>query len=238
MAGSVNKNWQRRSRLAARIAGGEEIFWGGAVCWQGELKDRLWRAGTNGRGPDPTLVPEAFARYDSGGVITELLDRFRRENTSADFYQNMMFLELRFRLPELLLMRVDKIGMSSSIEARVPFLDHELVQFCMNLPMRMRLRDNTGKYLLKRAVRDLLPDEVIDRPKMGFGAPVREWLRGAFGDFARDRLRGGKLGLFDGIMVDRLLDEHVSGKADWSSHLWTLLNLTLWHDHWIEGRSS
>jgi asparagine synthase (glutamine-hydrolysing) len=200
------------------------------------MKERIWSPSRNGRTPSAALVPEAHANYDSGAVVREILSPFRRENEQADFYQNMLYLELRFRLPELLLMRVDKIAMASSVEARVPFLDHELVQFCMNLPMHMRLRGNVGKYLLKKAVRGLIPDEVIDRTKMGFGAPMREWLCGPFGQFARDRLLAGRHGLFDPGTVQLLFDEHVAGQANWSAHLWTLLNLTLWHDHWIEGR--
>ena len=235
-AGRFGDRWQRRADLVSRIADGEEIFWGGAICWRGEMKERIWGASRNGRPPNAALVPEAYTDYDSGAVVREILSPFRRENQRADFYQNMLYLELRFRLPELLLMRVDKIAMSSSVEARVPFLDHELVQFCMNVPMRMRLRGGVGKYLLKKAVRGLLPDEVIDRTKMGFGAPMREWLCGPFGRFARDRLLNNRHGLFDSGTMQSLFDEHVAGQANWSAHIWTLLNLTLWHEHWIERR--
>ena len=163
------------------------------------------------------------------------MERFRRENPHADFYQGMLFLELRLRLPELLLMRVDKITMSTSVEARVPFLDHDLVEFSMDLPLHMRLRGNVGKYLLKKGLRGTLPDPVIDRKKMGFGAPVREWLTGPFGAYARDRLLGSRTELFDLDVVRGMLDEHQSGGQDWSTHLWVLLNFVLWHDHWIVG---
>jgi asparagine synthase (glutamine-hydrolysing) len=149
----------------------------------------------------------------------------------------MLYLELRLRLPELLLMRVDKISMSTSVEARVPFLDHHLVEFTMDLPLNLRLRGDVGKYVLKKAVRGVLPDEIIDRPKMGFGAPMREWLRGPFGDYARERLLGSELALFDSERVRTMLDEHHDETADHSIHLWVLLNLVLWHDHWISGRA-
>jgi asparagine synthase (glutamine-hydrolysing) len=237
LAGKLSEDWERRAELASRVALGEEIFWGGAICWRGEDKERIWRAPKEPqRTPYPDFVPPALGRFDSNAVVTTILEPFRRANPGADFYQAMLYLELRSRLPELLLMRVDKVSMSTSVEARVPFLDHELVDFCMDLPMRMRRRGDVGKYLLKKAVRGLVPDAVIDRPKMGFGAPVREWLRGPFGAYARDRLLGSELGLFDRSAVRDLLREHGSGEANWSFHLWTLLNLVMWHDHWIAGK--
>jgi asparagine synthase (glutamine-hydrolysing) len=135
-------------------------------------------------------------------------------------------------------MRVDKITMSTSVEARVPFLDQDLVAFGMKLPQHMRLRGGIGKYLLKKALRGVLPDEIIDRPKMGFGAPVREWLTGPFGAFARDRLLSSRTGLFDLGVVRRLLDEHADRRANWSFHLWVLLNYVMWHDYWIRGEGA
>ena len=130
-----------------------------------------------------------------------------------------------------------KITMSTSVEARVPFLDHDVVEFCMDLPQRMRLRGNVGKYLLKKALTGVLPDSILHRKKMGFGAPVREWLTGPFGDYARDRLLCSETGLFDLQVVRQLLDEHAAGRNNWSLHLWVLLNFVLWHEHWILDRS-
>jgi asparagine synthase (glutamine-hydrolysing) len=229
--------WARRAEIAERVESGEEIFWGGAVCYRGEEKESVWAGPRNGSRDFPSFVPRPFLRYDSGDVVKHLLDGFRAANPHADFYQQMLHLELRLRLPELLLMRVDKISMATSVEARVPFLDHHVVDFTMDLPLHFRLRGDVGKYLLKRAVRDLLPKEIIHRPKMGFGAPFREWLLGSFGAYARERLLSSDLGLFEPRRVRQMLDEHSSGAADRSIHLWVLLNLVLWHDHWIAGRS-
>lgn len=234
--GSVLPRWRRRAEVASRILDGEEIFQGGAICWRDDEKESIWRA--ERPTPDfPAFVPREYAAWDSTAVAGEIVGRFRRENPSADFYQGMLYLELRLRLPELLLMRVDKISMATSVEARVPFLDHELVEFCMDLPMKQRLRNGTGKWILKRAVRGLIPDDVIDRRKMGFGAPVREWLRGPFGEWAADRLAKSSLDLFDAGSVRALVAEHRAGTRDRSFPLWVLLNLSLWHDHWIAGRS-
>src|SRR2546428_4835604 len=90
----------------------------------------------------------------------------------------MIYLELRNRLAELLLMRVDKITMASSVEARVPFLDHALVEFTMRLPTDLKIRGGRAEYLLKKAMTGILPEEIIHSPKKGFGEPVKEWLRG------------------------------------------------------------
>jgi asparagine synthase (glutamine-hydrolysing) len=221
LAAVVHPAWNGRAEAAEAAARGDELFLGGAICFDEREKGELWT------GPRPAGGSQAAVR--------EILAPFRAANPDADFYQQMLYLELRQRLPELLLMRVDKITMSTSVEARVPFLDHELVEYAMDLPLHMRVRDGVGKWLLKRAVRGLIPDEVIDRPKVGFGAPVREWLAGPFGAFAKNRLLGDRTGLFNGEVVRRLWDEHVSGRVNRSLHLWVLLNLVLWHDHWIAG---
>jgi asparagine synthase (glutamine-hydrolysing) len=236
LAGRLHTPWARRAEIAEAVAGGEELFWGGAICFRGQIKDDVWNGARSKPSTFPEFMPPTYGSYDSHAVVRELMDRFRRENPRADYYQGMLFLELRQRLPELLLMRVDKISMSTSVEARVPFLDQDLVAFGMKLPLHMRLRNGIGKYLLKKALRGLLPDEIIDRRKMGFGAPMREWLTGPFGDYARDRLLGSRTGLFDLAITRRLLDDHVEGRANWSFHLWVLLNYVMWHDHWIRSK--
>jgi asparagine synthase (glutamine-hydrolysing) len=238
LAGRFHKPWVRRAEIAGQVADGEELFWGGAICFRGQLKQDVWNGTSSVVSERPDFLPAAYDGLDSHAVVRELMGRFRSENPHADFYQGMLYLELRQRLPELLLMRVDKISMSTSVEARVPFLDQDLVDFGMNLPQHMRLRGRTGKYLLKKALRGVLPDEIIDRPKMGFGAPVSEWLTGPFGKFARERLLESQTGLFDLRVVQRLLDEHTAGKANRSFELWVLLNYVMWHDHWIGQKSA
>jgi asparagine synthase (glutamine-hydrolysing) len=152
----------------------------------------------------------------------------------------MSYVELKQRLAELLLMRVDKMTMATSVEARVPFLDHELVEFAMALPPRMKVRNGVGKYLLKSAVEDLLPRETVYREKMGFAAPVREWFRGELGHRAQRAIRESSLaerGLLDYDAIDGLWAAHRDGTpTDWSFHLWTIYNVSAWHDRWVAGR--
>jgi asparagine synthase (glutamine-hydrolysing) len=149
----------------------------------------------------------------------------------------MTYLEFKQRLPELLLMRVDKISMSTSIEARVPFLDPKLVEFTMALPRELKIGPGAGqpKKLLKDTLRGVVPDQVLDRPKMGFGAPMREWLRGEFGLEAEAAIFGSRLageGYFRNDRVREMFRQHRAGR-DVSLQLWTIYNLTACYDRWV-----
>jgi asparagine synthase (glutamine-hydrolysing) len=170
-------------------------------------------------------------------VVRAHLEPLDRAWPDADILERMIYLDLTFRLPELLLMRVDKISMSTSVEARVPFLDHRLVELALGVPRDLRIR--TGpKHLLKKAVRDLLPAEIIDRPKQGFAAPIKEWFRGPTAALLAGRLERSALwdlGCFDVAHVRALVRRHRQGHTDLSTRLWCLLNLALWYDEWIGG---
>jgi len=210
-------------RSAARE---ETFFWGGAIAWREAEKRRL-------------LSRDARLRIDglnSHEVVLEIDRRARERLSDDDFGKRMIYLELHNRLAELLLMRVDKITMASSVEARVPFLDHALVEFTMRLPTDLKIRGGQTKYLLKKAMTGILPDEIIHRPKQGFGAPVKEWLRGelygeAFSAVMHSRMR--EENLLDYDHVERLFLAHRASARDHSWHLWTLYNLSRWYDHWI-----
>ena len=158
----------------------------------------------------------------------------------ADLFARMTYVELKQRLAELLLQRLDRIAMLSSVEGREPFLDHELVAFALALPPHMKHRDGVGKHVLKRAVRDLLPAEIVNRPKQGFGTPMAEWLRGDFGLRAEATIARSSLierGALSLEPVQRLFAAHRSGRMDWSYHLWNVYNACAWHDRWVAGRA-
>jgi asparagine synthase (glutamine-hydrolysing) len=200
-------------------------FWGGAIAFRGSLKEKLL---ANGH------------RRDSYDLVARLWAEAEGQLPNADLLQKMTYLELKQRLAELLLMRVDKMTMATSIEARVPFLDHEFVEFAFSLPERMKVRDGQGKYILKRAVEGLLPKEIIYRPKQGFGAPVSEWFRGEVGENAQRQIRESSLaerGLLDYDYIDSLWRRHRAGRGDWGPQLWILYNVSAWHDYWVAGRS-
>ena len=134
-------------------------------------------------------------------------------------------------------MRVDKITMATSVEARVPFLDHHLVEYAMGLPRALKVEGASGKHILKRALEGVLPRDVLYNPKRGFGAPVREWFREGLGSWFDAHLMNSTMrrrDLLDYEFVGHLLDEHRRKAKDWGFHLWALLNLSLWYERWID----
>ena len=140
----------------------------------------------------------------------------------------MTYLDLNLRLPELLLMRVDKMSMGVSLEARVPFLDHKFVELVMGIPAALKTRDGVLKHILKKAVRGIVPEEVIARKKQGFGVPVYEWFAGKLGDFTRRELHSfcQQTDFFDPSEVTRVL-------ARDPKRAWYLLNFALWWKQYI-----
>jgi asparagine synthase (glutamine-hydrolysing) len=121
--------------------------------------------------------------------------------------------------------------MAASLETRAPFLDHTLLEFLLKLPVELKLRGLTGKYILKRAMRGRLPEAVIKRPKKGFGMPVAKWVNGELRPLVRDTFSPERLrrrGLFNPAYVRRLLDEHERGAADHRKLIWTLLMFEMW----------
>ena len=152
-------------------------YWGGEICFRGEMKQRIFHGGV----------------HDSYACVERRWEEAAQALPAVDLLQKMSYLELGQRLPELLLMRLDKLTMANSIEGREPFLDHHLVEFALALPPRLKHRDRVGNGFLRRAMRGILPDEIIDRPKQGFGTPMEEWLRGPFGAQAHAAIRSSSL---------------------------------------------
>jgi asparagine synthase (glutamine-hydrolysing) len=156
----------------------------------------------------------------------------------ADQLERMIYQELKLRLAELLLMRVDKLTMATSVEARVPFLDHKLVEFAMSIPQDLKYRNGVRKYILKRALKDIVPEWVIQREKKGFGTPINEWMFDRLGRFVEHSLFNSGLkrrGLFDYRYIKEILEEQRAGRINYSFFIWSLLNLSLWYDQWIDG---
>jgi asparagine synthase (glutamine-hydrolysing) len=195
-------------------------YWGGALGFRGPLKERVLQRDHS----------------DALRTVERIWDESTQHREGADLFQRMSYLELRQRLPELLLARLDRIAMASSVEGREPFLDHRLVEFVMALPPGMKHRDGRGKHVLREAMRHTLPPEILARPKQGFGSPMEEWLRGAFGVEAQAAVRGSALaerGLLDYEVVDQVFAAHRRGRGDWSKHLWTLYCVSRWYDRWV-----
>jgi asparagine synthase (glutamine-hydrolysing) len=127
--------------------------------------------------------------------------------------------------------------MAASVEARVPFLDHHLVEYASGISVDRKIERGTGKLVLKRALEKVLPKDVLYSKKRGFGAPIREWFRGESGEMLVSRLMNSPLrqrNFFDYSFIAQLVEEHRREARDWSFHLWCLLNLSLWYERWIE----
>ena len=232
------------SEILHRAGRGHELFWSGANAFWNVHKQRLLEAPFPAAAwPDLSeagFETSGIEPADSGRVVDAFFDDFDRNHPGADYLTRMAYTELRLRLPELLLMRVDKITMANSVEGRVPFLDHHLVEFTMDIPQAWKLRGGEPKYLLKKALGDLLPDWVLNQKKRGFGAPMADWLRGDFGRRAESTVLGSALLSdfpFDKGHVAGMFREHRDGRRDRSLHIWALFNLCAWHDQWIAGRA-
>jgi asparagine synthase (glutamine-hydrolysing) len=229
-----------------RAARKREHFWSGAITFWDMMKKQLVVEDSIHASEDiPSellssgLLPMSYLDNDTFAVIQSFLEPFDRQNPGQDVLTRMIYNEFKLRLPELLLMRVDKVTMSESLEARVPFLAHKLVEFSMDIPMEWKVKNHTAKYLLKRAVEGLIPDEIIYRKKMGFGAPMSQWLKGDFGHQVQASLLNSGLlerGFFRRDYIENLFADHRSGRRDNSLYLWTLFNLTAWYDYWVEQK--
>jgi asparagine synthase (glutamine-hydrolysing) len=172
-----------------------------------------------------TAAYEQIARFDP---LTDSLAHLRGMDT--DWMSAIQYCDLHTYLPLDILTKVDRMTMAHSIEARPPLLDHKLVEFAAKVPARLRMRDGATKYMLKRAMRGVLPDAIIDRPKHGFAVPLAHWFRGELAGFTRDLLFSDacrQRGLFDAKYVEQLLKLHERGR-DIDLQLWTLLSLELW----------
>jgi asparagine synthase (glutamine-hydrolysing) len=192
--------------------------------------------------PDEQL---ALARGDfkdylrqAGGFeeMTRAYDDFRSDDAVAQ----AMYVDSRGWLPDDLLMKVDKMTMAASLEARVPFLDHRLVELVATLPSRTRTSLRASKRLLRDCFADLLPEPILRRRKQGFNMPTAAWMSGPLNDLVRERLAPdhlAELGLFDPGAVAALLERHHSGDRQADKRLWSLLVFQLWYDAYLASPS-
>jgi asparagine synthase (glutamine-hydrolysing) len=186
----------------------------------------------------PQLYSSEFAARLNGrrdGWLKSLFDELPKAAPLNPF-DAAMAVDVMSYLPYDLLVKVDITSMANSLEARSPFLDHEVMEFAAALPVEIKVRNRQLKYLLKRAFADLLPPENVNRRKMGFGVPVGQWFRGPLRELLRDALLSGqslKRGYFREVEIRRLVDLHLESRADHSFQLWNLLMLELWQREFV-----
>jgi len=208
--GAKGRNFLRHLALT-----GPERYLDASTLFKLDQKRRLFK-------PDPSALmatddPWSDARAFLGG-------------TDADWLSAAQHWDLKSYLPLDILTKVDRMSMAHSLEARVPLLDHVLVEFAATIPPEYRLRNGESKGIFKRAMRGILPDEIIDKPKQGFAVPLGAWFRGQLSGFVRDLLLSEtcrERGVFDCRYIEQLLIMHERGR-DLGLQLWTLISFELW----------
>jgi asparagine synthase (glutamine-hydrolysing) len=181
---------------------------------------------------DPTRV--ILGATEPATVLTDSLPALQ----GLSDVERMMALDMLSYLPDDILVKVDRAAMGVSLETRVPFLDHRVVEFAWSLPLAYKLRDGVTKWPLRQVLYRHVPRELIERPKMGFGVPIDQWLRGSLRDWAETLLAEPRLraeGFFDPVPIRRKWAEHLSGKRNWQYHLWDVLMFQAWLEAQQQG---
>lgn len=184
------------------------------------------------------LYSESLKHRLQGFNFRDYLFNAYKQSHADNFVDATLFVDIMTYLPGDLLVKMDISSMANSLETRSPFLDHKLVEFAASLAPNLKLKGWTTKYILKKALAGILPKEILQRKKSGFGVPIGRWLRQELKNYAYDILLDEKSinrGYFEKETIKSLLDEHVEGKIDHGARIWSLLNLELWHQMFIDN---
>jgi asparagine synthase (glutamine-hydrolysing) len=210
----IGKKDTWRFEYLNRIKSGLPAFWGGAEAFTQSQKEKILSK----------RLKSKFNNYTSWNSIGHIKKTFEEKHDFTKGLNWMTYIDLNLRLPELLLMRVDKMSMGVSLEGRVPFLDHKFVELAMSIPEEIKTKKGISKYILKKAIRNIVPDSIIDRKKQGFAAPIEEWFSDSLGDVANEQIKifCENSDLLNWDEVSKIL------KSDRRSQAWPILNVALW----------
>lgn len=216
----IGKDKEMYYEWLKRGANNERVFWGGAEAFTETQKKGLLTE---------KVYDNLSANYSSANVINKYYEQFKSRTVEQSNLNWMSYLDLKLRLPELLLARVDKMSMAVSLEARVPFLDDKFVSHAMGIKSQLKTTSKESKYILKEAIKGILPENIIYRKKQGFDAPVYDWMMQELGDVAKEKIK-----LFNQhtqFLNQMYIDDLFSRKK--GKQIWFVLNLALWWEHYI-----
>jgi asparagine synthase (glutamine-hydrolysing) len=202
-----------------------------------ELRHAAWLGSFEADELQSLLAPEAWQQVETDDVFSDVRGYVRAAG-GRDWLGTALYLDAKLYLQDEVLVKVDRASMACSLEVRCPFLDTAVVTFATRLPATSKLRRMTTKYLLKRSLRNLLPADILHRPKKGFGVPLGFWIRGDLRALFREMLDASRLknqGLFRVEAVERVLSEHLAGRRDHRKRLWNLFVFQMWYDKYLES---
>ena len=217
---AAGKGHQQYAELLRRGIEHQPIFWSGAEAFYEYDKKHMISDSLRIKIKD----------YTSFEAIRPTYERYREKAWEQSHVNWMSYADLNHRLPELLLMRVDKMSMGVSLECRVPFLDHKFVELAMSIPQSKKTEKGISKTVLKKAVRGVIPNEIIDRKKQGFGVPVHDWFLGRLGTEMKKEVLNfaNQTGLLNAAYIEAMFANQA-----YATKLWYLFNLALWWKEYI-----
>jgi len=211
-----------------RLSANQNPYWGNAIAFSEHQKTYL--------------LTSDYQKKHSNTLTYKIIEKYIKEveevNQTTDFLKTMTYLEIKQRLAELLLMRADKMIMAHSVEGRVPFLDTRLVELAFSMPASLKFKNNEPKYILKKAVEEIIPNEIIYRKKQGFSTPINEWLKPNTKSAERliSIINTSKLKDLNALnysYINNLIKTHQHQGERHGFRIWNLITLSLWYDHWF-----
>jgi asparagine synthase (glutamine-hydrolysing) len=224
-----SQNWQRISKVLPSSSQyhnfGDKIYKGVDALKAKTLSDLHYILSSHWQNPTEIV----FNTKQSATIFNELRPLLKDLNDQ----EQMMALDFVTYLPDDILVKVDRASMASSLETRIPFLDHKLIEYVWKIPHSLKYRNGKGKWILRQILNKYVPKNLTERPKMGFAVPIDTWLRGPLRDWAENLLNEKRLieeGYFNPKLIRDKWTEHLSGKRNWQHHLWDILMFQAWID--------